>query len=268
MFEIFNYDFMIRAMIAGCLTAVAAPVAGLFLVVRRYSNMADTLAHVGLLGVALALVFHVHYLVGALAVVLVAAGLIEYLRGKRILPGDTLLSLFLSGSLALAVVIISSGVTTPFDITTYLFGSITTVTWTDVIFMAIVTVVTIVICFIGYRYFFLISLDERLARADGVRTRWYGMTLTFLGAFIVVLGMPTVGVLLIGALMVIPVSTALQFRLSFKKTMLLGVVFSLLSALIGIFSSYYLDLATGGTIVIIACIFFLISVVIRKFRFS
>lgn len=268
MLEIFQYDFMVRALIAGVLTAIVAPMVGTFLVVRRYSNMADTLAHVALLGVALALVAKVHYLIGALVTVMVAVGGIEYMRSKRILSGDTLLSLFLSGSLALAVVIMSSGIQTSVNISTYLFGSITTVTSSDLIFMSIVTAVTIIICLIAYRYFFLISLDERLAKADGVHVRFYGLLLTYLGSFIVVLGMPTVGVLLIGALMVIPVSAALQFKCGFRNTMMLSVLISIIAAVSGIFVSFYLNLASGGVIVLVAVALFIISLVVRKIRFA
>ena len=107
MLEIFQFDFIIRAFIAGIAIAVIAPLIGTFLVVRRYSLMADTLAHVALLGVALGFLLHVHPLFAAVATAVVAGFGMEKLRSNKRLSGDSILALFLSGSLAIAVVLLS-----------------------------------------------------------------------------------------------------------------------------------------------------------------
>ena len=107
MLEIFQYDFMIRAFIAGIAIGVIAPLIGMFLVVRRYSLMADTLAHVALLGVAFGFLLNISPLLTAVGTSVVAGLGMEKLRKNKRLSGDSILALFLSGSLAIAVVLIS-----------------------------------------------------------------------------------------------------------------------------------------------------------------
>lgn len=264
MFEIFQYDFMIRAFIAGIAVALVAPTIGTFLVVRRYSLMADTLAHVSLVGVAIGLLTKTQPVIIAIIVTILAAMGIEKLRGTKRVFGESILALFLSGSLAIASVIISASGGFNTSLLNYLFGSITTVLSSDVYIIVIMGIVILSTIIVFFKKFFLVSFDEELAKTDGIHAKFYSSLLVVLAAITVSLSMRIVGVLLIGALMVIPVITAIQFRRGFRATIILAVLVSLLAVLVGLIVSYYFSLASGGTIVVMALVLFLLSVFMNK----
>lgn len=259
MLEIFQYDFMVRALIASVIIGVLAPTVGIFLVVRRYALLADTLAHVSLVGIALGLLFKFNPMVGALLTSGIAALGVDRLREKRKLFGESVLALFLSGSLAIALILLSLSHGLNANIFSYLFGSITTVVQSDLWIIAVFGVLVMAITFFEIKRFFLISYDEELAKANGLPVRTLNAVLMLLAAITVALSMRIVGVLLVGALMVIPVLTAMQYGKSFSKTLGYAIGFSLLSSIVGLFVSFYLNLPSGGAIVAVALVLFCVS---------
>ncbi|MBI4004947.1 metal ABC transporter permease [Candidatus Roizmanbacteria bacterium] len=264
MLEIFQYDFMVRAFIAGIIVGIIAPLIGIFLVVRRYSLMADTLAHVSLVGIAGGIIMNINPVVGALMSSIAAAIGMEYLRESKKVFSDSILAIFLSGSLATAIMLISLNGGLNVNIFGYLFGSITTVSSGDLFIISLFGFLAIFIVITFYKSFFLISYDEELAKVSGLSVKQLGIVLTVLAAITVSLAMRVVGVLLVGALMVIPVIAAIQFKKGFFKTTLLALVCSLLSVIGGLFISYYLNLPSGGSIVLVALLIFFISLFVNK----
>lgn len=264
MFDIFSYDFLVRGLLAALTVAVLAPSIGMFLVVRRQAFMADTLAHVSLAGVAAGLLFVFDPIVGAVGASLFAAYLIEKLRLKKGFFGESSLSLILSGSLALAVIMISLAKGLSAGLFSYLFGSVTTVSRTDLAVMLALGVTVVALVLVNVRQFFLVSLDEDLAISGGLAAQRYNLLLTILAGLTIALSLRIVGALLVGALMVVPVLAASRFDMGFRRTHLLAVVFSLFSVLIGFFLSYSLDLAAGGTIVGVAILIFLASLMLGR----
>lgn len=265
-FQFLQFDFLVRALEAGLILAVVAPLIGTFLVVRGYSLLADALAHVSLLGVALALVFKIPVFVGALLVSLLAALGMERLRTGRRIFGESIIALFLSSSLALSIVIISAAKGLNVNLLSYLFGSLTTVQAWDIWILSVLAAVTITFLLFFYRELFLFALDEDLARVSGVPVRRIGAIFMVLAAVTVTAALQMVGVLLIGALMVVPVLAAMQMRRGFRVTLLLSVLFSLLSVLGGFILAYRFDLASGGAIVIVAVILFAAAYLVGRFR--
>ncbi len=266
MLEIFSYDFMLRAFLGGLMIATIAPLIGTFLVIRRYSYMADTLAHVSLVGVAGGLLLNVSPLLGALVVTLIASFAIEKLRHYHGLFGESLLALFLSGSLAISVVLISLADGFNSDLFSFLFGSITTISWDELGIIAALTVSILGILYWNYERFFLLSFDEDLAQVEGIAVERYNILLITLAAVTVSLSIQIVGVLLIGALMVIPALTAFLWRKDFKSTLLIALLVSVFATFTGLYSSFYLDLASGGTIVLVALICFCLSFIFKGKR--
>jgi zinc transport system permease protein len=264
MLEIFQYSFMVRALEAGIAIGVIAPLIGMFLVVRRYSLLADTLAHTSLAGVAIGLLFRINPVLSAIVLSVIASLGIEQLRASRRVFSESVLALFLSGSLAVAVVILSLAKGFNAGLFGYLFGSISTVSQTDVWVIVALAVMVFLNVVLLYKELFFISFDEELAQASGLPVRRLNFTIVLLAAITVALSIRIVGVLLIGALMVIPVISAIQYGRGFRATLILSVIFSLLSVLVGLFASYYFNLASGGAIVLIALIIFLISLVVSK----
>jgi len=259
MIEIFQYDFMVRAFAAGIVTGIIAPLIGAFLVVRRLSLMAETLAHVSLLGVAIGLLANIQPVITATATaVAVSLGIEKIRTGKKIF-GESALAIFFSGSLAFAAILISLAQGFNRSLFSYLFGSIATVSQVDLMLISALAAVIILALALVYKELFLVSFDEELAEVNGVNAKIVNLVLIVLAAITVSLSIRIVGILLIGALMVIPVVTAIQLSKSFKQVLTISVVVSLLSVISGLFISYYFDLASGGTIVAIALLFFLLS---------
>ncbi len=259
MLEIFEFDFMRRAMLVGLMVAIVAPTIGLFFVVRRYSAMADTLAHVSFAGVAASLFAGFAAIPTALVFSICSVLGIEHLREKKILPPDTILSLFLFGSLALGVVLLGLSHGKNVNIINYLFGNIVTVTQTDLASIFLLGIITLVLTKILWRQLFAVSIDEDIAEAVGLPVKKLNRLLAVLGASTIAISMSVVGVLLIGALMVIPTLAAMQFRVGFQQTWKISVIISVLSVLLGLISSFYLNLASGGTIVLFTVGFFLFA---------
>ncbi len=266
MLEIFQYDFMIRAFIAGLCIGVIAPLIGLFLVVRRYSLLADTLAHVSLFGVASAIFFAIPPIIGALASAILASLGIEWLRESKKIEGESILALFLSGSLAGALIILALAGGLNANIFAYLFGSITTVSRADLFIIGVCAIAVVSVIFLLFKQFFLLSYDQDLATINGLPVKILNATLMILAAITIAVSMRIVGVLLIGALMVIPVLSAIQFGLGFSKTLLLGVLVSLCAVVSGLFISFYLNLPSGGAIVLVALALFALSLTGKKLR--
>ncbi len=266
MLELFQYDFMIRAFIAGIIIAIIAPLIGIFLVVRRYSLVADTLAHVSLVGVAAGLLFQLNPVLTALVTTVVASLGIEKLRSSKKLFEESVLAMFLSGSLATALILISLGRGLNANLFSFLFGSITTVTSTDIWTILGLGIFTIFLVKLLYKEFFFISFDEELAKVQGLNVSLLNTLLITLAAVTISLSMRIVGILLTSALMIIPVLTAMLWTKSFRTSLLLSEVFSLASVLIGLLSSYFLNLSTGGTIVEVTLLFFVLSWIIKQIQ--
>lgn len=262
--EMFQFDFVVRAFEAGVMLAIIAPLIGVFLVVRHYSLLADALSHVSLMGVALGFLLGVNPVLAALIVSVGAALGIERLRSNRKMFGESVLAVFLSGSLAIAVVLIGMAKGFNVNLLNFLFGSLSTVNEKDVAMIAILSVVTIVFCTVFYRRLFLIALDEDLARVNGVSVNGINAALVVLAAATVAMAMQMVGVLLIGALMVMPVLSAMQMAKSFVQIFWFALFFSLVSVVTGLFLSYFLDIASGGSIVLVALCLFLVSLLFPK----
>jgi zinc transport system permease protein len=256
-----QYGFVLRALEAGVIVGFLAPLIGTFLVLKRYSLIADTLAHVSLAGIALGLLLGFSPVYTALGITVASSLGIERLRTTRRVYGESALALFLSGSLALATVLLSMGRGLNANVFNYLFGSIVTVTQRDVYTIAALAAIVVVTLFLFYKELVYITFDEDCARVAGIPVRSINTVLIVLSALTISLAIPVVGVLLIAALIVIPVVTALVRRQSFLRTIFYAEVISLFSVLLGIVASFYLNLATGGTIVLIMLGIFLLSLV-------
>lgn len=264
MLNIFAYSFVLRGLEAGIIIAIIAPLIGIFLVLKRYSLIADTLAHVSLAGVAIGLLLKINPIVTAIVAAAISSLGIERLRLSKKIYGESALALFLSGSLALAVVLIGLSHGFNVDLFSYLFGSIVTVKQTDVFMIAVVGLMVVGLVFLFYKELVYVTFDEDAAKVSGIPTKFINMLLILLSSFTVALAIPVIGVLLISALIVIPVVTALQLKKSFKETILFAEIFSLLSVVAGIFLSFYLNVATGGTIVLLNLLFFVLVWIFMK----
>lgn len=264
MIEMFEYDFMQRAFIAGIIIAILASISGTFVVLRRYSLIGETLAHSALLGVAVGLVAEFNPLWSAVLFALFAAWLIEYLRSAFSLYSDAVLAILLSGSLASAVIIVSLGGAFNNSLFSYLFGSILAVSNDDIMVIAVFGAISLFLLLLFSKEFYFIAYDEEVAKTSGIKVDVLNFLLVSVVAIIIALSIRVVGSLLISALMIIPTIAALRFRVGFLKTVLISLVIALVSVFAGMTLSFHFSLPSGATIVLCVLFIFILSLVINR----
>ena len=264
MFDWLQLEFMQRALLAGLLVAAICPVIGLFLVLRRLSLIGDGLGHIAFAGVAAGFLTHIYPLVTALGFTVAGAAGIEWLRARQKAYGDLALAIFFYSGIAGGVVL--SKMSDSFSgaqLFGYLFGQISTVSITDVWFIFGLGIVVVAIVVLLYKELFALTFDEATARVSGIRVGALNLLLAVMAAVTVSVGMRIVGLLMVAALMIVPVAAALQLGRGFKATLLWSVLFSMVSLVTGLATSYYLDLPPGGTIVLLAVGVFLLATIFR-----
>ena len=253
MIEMLSYDFMQRALLAAVVVGTISPLIGVVLVQRRLALLGDGMGHVALTGVGLAFLVGTAPVPTALVLAAIGAVVLEIIRSRSRTAGDLALALVFYGGIAGGVFFTSlaSGKSST-ALNQYLFGSLSTVATGDLVGLVIAAVAVITTLGIFGRQIFLLALDPDLAHTQGIRTSRVSMLLTVLAAVTVVVGMRTVGLLLISAIMIVPIAAAQQLSRSFRATALLGVVLGLASCVAGLTVSFNLDVPPGPTIVFIA----------------
>jgi zinc transport system permease protein len=251
--DILTYDFMQRALLASVMIGLAAPTVGVYLVQRRLALIGDGMGHVALTGVAVGILSSQNPVWTALVLAVAGAVGIELIRAFGRTSGDVALAILFYGGIAGGVVLISRAPGgTPGNLNAYLFGAITTTTPQDLaVFVALTAAVLVVTLGLG-RYIFAVSNDEEFAGASGLPVLTLNLLLAVVTAATVVISMRVVGLLLISALMVVPVATAQLLAGSFRATIALSMVIGLLVSTSGVFTSFYADTPSGGTIVLMA----------------
>lgn len=252
-------DFFTRALIVGICISIVAPFIGSFLVVRRYSLLADTIAHVSLIGFGITLLVETDNLIIPLITTVAATLIIDYLRSRKVLTGDTALALFLSGSLAAAVLLTSVGGGNNFDLHRYLFGSIVVISQTNMMVIILLSTVVTFLLLVAYQRLLLVLHDEDFAYTSGIPVQKTNTFFMVLVAITIVVAIQTIGALMIGGLLIIPVITAMKFASSFQQTVLTAIVIGLINTLIGLFASYQFDLPSGATVILLLIICFMLS---------
>jgi zinc transport system permease protein len=248
----FESEFMRLAFAAGAVIGVLAPAVGFFLVQRRMSLIGDGIGHVAFAGVAAGLLLDVSPVLTALVAAVAGGVAIEWLRAQRHTAGDQALALIFYTGIAGGVVLVSLAGSLNVNLFQYLFGSILTVTREDVAVVAILGVGGLALLTLLYRALCAVVLDEEGARVAGVPVGELNIAVAALAAVTVALSMRIVGVLLIAALMVLPVSAGMRLAWSMRSAMLLSIGIGLFSVLAGLTIAYYADLPPGGTIVLAA----------------
>lgn len=260
-----SYEFMRRAFIAATFISVIAPMLGVFLVIRRQSLMADTLSHVSLAGVALGFFLNLNPDLMTLLVVIVAAVVLEYLRSIYSTYSEISIAILMSGGLALALVLmnLSSG-NSATSIQSYLFGSIVTITWSQVITLGVLFVVLIILFFLFKRPMYVLTFDEDTAHVDGLPVRWMSMLFNVVTGVAIAVMIPIAGALLISAIMVLPAAVGLRLGKGFDTVIVIGIVVGFIGMLSGLMSSFYLDTPPGATITLVFIGIFLIVNVVKR----
>ncbi|MFT3889829.1 MAG: metal ABC transporter permease [Arachnia sp.] len=250
--EILALPFMQRALLAAILSGLIAPAIGTYIVQRRMSLLGDGLGHVAIMGVGLALMTGWAPLPVAVVTCVAGAVLVELLRQHGKASGDLGLAILFYGGLASGVLMAGIAGQGAGGLSAYLFGSLTSVNANDLLVIVALAVVILVLSIGLAPRLFAVAVDEDFAQVLGIRVKLLNLLVVVLAAITVTVSMRTVGLLLISALMVIPVATAQQAFVGFYPAFFGSMGVGVLAAVTGTVGSFYLDSATGATIVVTA----------------
>jgi ABC-type Mn2+/Zn2+ transport system permease subunit len=265
-----HYDFMRVALVMAVLIGLTAPAVGTFVVQRRLSLLGDGIGHIALTGIGLGLLTSTSPVLAALAVSVLGAVAIEVLRARSRSGADVVLALLFYGGLAGGVILTSAAGGGTAGLQAYLFGSISSVTVSDLYVVAGLAAAVLAVVAVFGRELFLLCQDEEVARAAGLPVRFLSVLIAATAAVTVVISMRAIGLLLVSALMVVPVAAAQQLTRGFWSTMLAAMGIGVLSAVAGLAGSFQYDLPPGPSIVLLALAVFVAAVaggsVVRRRR--
>lgn len=247
----FEYEFMQNAFIISILISLVCPMIGMFLVLRRYSMIGDTLAHASLAGVAVGLLVKVNPIVSAFVLTSAFGLLIEALRQRFRRYAELILVIILALSVGIAITIISSGLVHA-NVEAFLFGSILTVSEDDVLAVAVLCAVALVTVYLLYPQLVMLTFDEDGAQVAGVKTKLINYIFALLVAAMIAVSIRVVGILVISSLIALPVAAALQLGRGFKVTMLASMLLSFIAIITGLVVSYWLGAAPGGVTALVS----------------
>jgi zinc transport system permease protein len=259
--EILQLEFMRTAFIVAIMVGIVAPLVGLLLVERRMSLIGDGLGHLAFAGVGAGLVLGIEPVLAALVTAVLGAVAIEWIRARRLAAGDRALALMFYTGLAGGVVLISAAGQRLAGINTYLFGSILTIDETDVWRTGIASLLVATTIVFAWRGLAAVAIDEEGSAIRGVPVRSLNIVVALLTAVTVAASIRTVGVLLIGALLVLPVMTSGLIAWSLRSTAVLGSVLGAAIAIGGLTLAYYGNWAPGGTIVLLAAAIYTVALI-------
>ncbi|HEY6165759.1 MAG TPA: metal ABC transporter permease [Nitrososphaeraceae archaeon] len=262
-FEILQYGFIQRALVSGVAVAITCSVVGLFLVLRRQSLFADALSHMAFGGIAIGLFANLYPIWTAFIVSIFAALGITKLRESTKIPPDSAVAVLLSAGLAVGVILIGLAGGFTLDLYSFLFGSILLVSMQDQEIILVASALILSILYFIYRELVYIAFDQEQAQVSGINVSRLNYIFIVLASIVVITSIRLVGVLLISSLIVIPNITAMMFGKGFKKTAMISVSIGILSVLTGIVISYVMNLAPGGTIVLVSVTIFLAAIITR-----
>ncbi len=265
-FEMFSFAFMVRAIIVGVLISLSASLLGVSLVLKRYSMIGDGLSHVGFAALALATVFNAAPLQFAIPIVVVSAFFLLKITQKTNINGDAAIAIFSSSSIAIGVILISKSTGMNTDVCNYMFGSILSMSKSDLYLSICVSILVIVLFVIFYNKLFAVTFDEDFAKATGLNTEAYNSLLAVLSALVIVLGMRMMGALLISSLIIFPALTSMRTFKSFRVVTICSAILGVMNFLIGIYISYVENLPTGASVVVVNLILFVLFSVIGILR--
>ncbi len=265
--EMFQYDFIQRAFIAGLAISFITPILGLMLILRRQSLMADTLAHISLAGVALGAILGLKPTLPTLLVMIIASLIIEYLRVVYVNFSEISVAIMMASGMALALILV--GLNTnggAFQIDQYLFGSIILVSQEGVYLLVMLAIAMVVLYLIFRKPLYVISFDEATAKTLGLPVRFISVMFSILTGVAIAIMMPIVGSLLVSALIVIPSATAIKISRSFGQTILIGILINVFGICLGITASYYFDTPPGASITMIFVSIFILTSIFTSIR--
>jgi zinc transport system permease protein len=266
MIDILQFEFIRNALYAAILVSIACGIVGTFVVIKRIVFISGGVTHAAFGGIGLGYLIGVNPVLTAIPFSILAACSIGVLSKKTKISEDSAIGILWAVGMALGVLFI--GLTPGYvpDLLSYLFGSILTVPLSDIIIMIVLDAVIAVTVFVFYKEFQALAFDEEFSLVAGVPAQTLYVLLLCLIALSVIILIRVVGIVLVLALLTIPAVTARQFTMRLNRLMLYSTVFAVVSAVIGLWLSYVINLPSGATIVLVLSVAFLGSVFVKGLR--
>ena len=259
-------DFLIRALVAGIGIALVAGPLGCFVVWRRMAYFGDTMAHCGLLGIAIGLFFNINLVLGVFAATVSVAFLLVFLQQMRGHATDTLLGILAHTALSLGLVMISFMPTVRVDLMGYLFGDILAVSMTDVLLIYAAGAISLMCLVYIWNNLLALTVHAGLAAAEGVATKTLHIVFMLLIAALIAAAMKIVGILLITSLLIIPAAAARPFARSPEAMAIISMLAGSLAVTLGLLASLTLDTPSGPSIVVASAGLFGLSMIFSAVR--
>lgn len=256
--DILQFTFLERGILAGIVIGFVCPLVGAFLLIRRITIVSEALSHITLTGVTAGVFLtqtssmlpFINPMYTGLVFSLMGSILVEKLRQVYKHFQELAIPIILSVGIGLSALLISLTKSSYTEWYNYLFGSIVTVSSTDLIFIVFVGIAVIIILTLLYKELVSISFDQEFASTTGIAVKKINFFFSLIVAMVISMSMKVVGILLVGAMVTLPVAASIQLAKSFKQVIFYAIIFGELAIVFGIISSYYLNIATGGMIVV------------------
>ncbi len=266
MFEMLSYEFMQRALLASVVIGVVCAIIGVFVILKNLTFIGAGTSHAAFAGVTLGYLIGFSPLSLAVSFSLITVWVVGYLSRKGYLKLDASVGIFYSLTMALAVLFIGLMKAYNAEVYGYLFGSILSVTKTDLVIILTLGTVVLFIVYLFFKEFHFITFDEEMARASGIPTGWLSFLLLTLIAFTIVISLKSVGAILVFALIVTPAAAAYQLTYSMIRMFLYSALIGIGSSVAGVVISYWFDLPSGATTVLFVSVVFSLSVIFSPKR--
>ena len=267
MIEIFQYDFMRNALMAGILASIICGIIGVLVILKKIVFISGGIAHSSFAGIGLAILLKINPITPTILVALICATIIGFLKKVTHIKEDTAIGILWAIGMALGILFISLSPTYPPDLFSYLFGNILSVSSSDLIIISIISLFIIIVFLLFYKEFIILIFDEEFGLASGIPiTLLYFLLLNQVALTIIIL-MKIVGIILVIALLTIPTATGKLLSNNIPKMILLSIAFSISSVFFGLLFSYYFDISSGASIILFTSFVFFI-VFISKLIFE
>jgi len=259
MLELLQYDFFTNALLAALLSSVSCGIIGTYIVSRRMVFIVGGITHASFGGIGIAYYLGMNPIVGAAVFAVLSALGINYFSQNGNIRQDSSIAIWWSLGMAIGIVFIAITPGYSPNLMSFLFGSILTVTFADLAYMAVLSVILVILFSFFFRVIVMIAFDEEFARARNLPVSFFNYTLMALMALVIVASIRISGVILVLSLLTLPQATANLFTKDFRSIMIASVFIGLIGMLAGLYISYYTDLPSGATIILLLTALFLVG---------